>query len=424
MSSNLQVILLFVFSFLIIVAVLIFGGFIPGLGGQAEFGGEVTLWGQWSESTMLSAVEAINQQYEKSFKLVYVQKDRETFSDTLVEALAAGQGPDLILLPQDLIFRHSNKIFALPYDNYSPRQFKDAFVEEGEIYLGEGGVLGFPLLVDPLVMYWNRDLFSSSGAALPPKFWDEFITLSPQLTQLGGAKSQIDVSAVALGTFDNVENAKEILMALVLQTGEKVEELGPGASSAINFYTEFANPAKSLYSWNAARPNSTDAFTQKSLAVYFGFGSEVEELKARNPHLNFDSALFPQIRPAAGHALSNTTFARMEAVSVMKNSSHPQAAFQAALALTSPEFAKMVSEGVGLPPARRDLLSQGVQDPHLSLLYRSAVAGRGWLDPDPPATSSIFRQMVQSILLTGGRLGEPLSQARSQIQALYEKQMQ
>ena len=58
----------------------------------------------------------------------------------------------------------------------SERDFKNTYIEEGELYLAANGILGLPITVDPMVMYWNRDIFSSAAIAAPPSYWDEFLT--------------------------------------------------------------------------------------------------------------------------------------------------------------------------------------------------------------------------------------------------------
>ena len=46
--------------------------------------------------------------------------------------------------------------------------------------------------------------------------------------------------------------------------------------SVLTYYTDFANPLKSVYSWNRSFSSSRDAFLAQNLAVYFGPGSEIE----------------------------------------------------------------------------------------------------------------------------------------------------
>jgi ABC-type glycerol-3-phosphate transport system substrate-binding protein len=158
---------------------------------------------------------------------------------------------------------------------FTARQFKDTFIEGSEVYMAPEGVLGMPISVDPLVMYWNRQLFQDAQITEPPKYWDEFYKLASVLSKKDGALN-ISKSAVAFGEFGNIAHAKEIILNLAMQAGtpitvwkdNKVESVFDHqngkptipAEAAVNFYTEFSNPAKPSYSWNRSLVNSTNYF--------------------------------------------------------------------------------------------------------------------------------------------------------------------
>jgi hypothetical protein len=85
--------------------------------------------------------------------LQYVEKTEEEFDLAFIEALASGVGPDVFMLPSGKILKYRNKIYVIPYNVFSQRQFRDTFIEGAEIYMAPEGVLAFPVSVDPLVMY-------------------------------------------------------------------------------------------------------------------------------------------------------------------------------------------------------------------------------------------------------------------------------
>src|SRR3989338_8196202 len=284
----------------------------------------VVIWGTISDDHFRNAVEDITEG-NSGYKITYIEKRSENFDQELVEALASGVGPDAILFPHDLIMRHRDKILFLPYSSLPARTFKDTFIQEGELYLDSGGIIALPFSLDPLVMYWNRDLLIKGGYALPPKSWDEFITMVPKLT-VKDINLNILKSGVALGEFRNIANAKEIIAAFLMQTGNPITVYGEkgfdsrlypatlGSIGAINFYTDFANPVKPDYSWNRALPNSLNMFVSGDLAFYFGFASEISMIRDKNPNLNFDVTFFPQPKGAS----VPVTFGRMYGLAVLK----------------------------------------------------------------------------------------------------------
>lgn len=425
--------LLVVFAFFIVFGVLVFAGIIPFFDSAPDgVGGEVVLWGTLPAANFTAPLEELNTESEDVFSVRYVEKKESTFDTELVEALASGTGPDMILLPHELVVRHENKVLPIPYASFSARAFRDSFVEEGELYLKDDGIVALPFSIDPLVMYWNRDIFADAGIATPPSEWSEFQTLSPLITKKD-AGLNISQSVIAFGDFSNVKNAKDVLSMLILQAGNPIVEkeesarrvalrdqrglVTPPAQSALRFYTEFANPSKPLYSWNRSLPNSRDMFAAGNVAVYFGYAGERANLAAQSPRLNFDAAVVPQTKDAARKA----TFGKMTGVAVLKNSRNVQTAFYAAFALSGKSFLDAYGKTSGLPPARRDLLAQKPRnaDALTSVFYDSALISRAWLDPRPEETERIFSAMVSNVLSGRSTVSSAVSEAHESIAALF-----
>ncbi|MBI2109337.1 MAG: extracellular solute-binding protein [Parcubacteria group bacterium] len=429
-----QVILLGVFGFFIIFAVLVFSGIIPLFNNTPKgVGGEVLLWGTLPASFLNEQIEELNREARGAWSILYIQKRPETFDAELVEALASGRGPDAIFLSQDLILRHRDKVFPIPYENLSVRQFLDTFIQEGELYLSSQGVLALPFSIDPLVMYWNRDIFSAASISKPPEAWDEFFTLALDITKTDNARNIIQ-STVALGEFENILHAKEILTLLILQAGSPIVSIGasglssvldeisgestPPAESALRFYTEFSNSAKSAYSWNRALPNSKDMFLAGDLAVYFGFASELSDIREKSPHLNFDVALVPQIRDSG----VTMTFGNMTGLAVMKQSKNPGTALHVVSLMSGKDFIKKITEASALPPVRRDLLATVPVGITGGVFYRGALTSRAWLDPNPPVTNVIFARMVENTISGRERISAAITRASQEIGRLLPQQ--
>ncbi len=433
-SNTFQTILLFVFGFFIIIAVLGFAGILPGFGGKNEkvFLGNVTIWGTLPERTVSGLIGDVYAG-EESVKITYKQKSAETFDRDLVEALASAVGPDVILLPQDLIVRHRDKISPISYETVSQRGFQDRFIEEAELYLSNAGILALPLTIDPMVMYWNRDLFSAAGISSVPKTWDEYRLIVPRLTKKDRTGANIVQSALPFGEFRNVDHAKDILSLLILQAGnpitqklaeqdEKVvsvlkEQFNldiPPTEAALRFFTEFSNPVKESYTWNRSLPSSQEAFVAGSSAVYVGYASERAELERKNPHLNFDVAQIPQ--PSG---LSRAiTFGNMEALAILKSSPNFTASFRAVALLSDTDFVDALSKDLGLPPARRDLLGGTPPDAFAEVFYDAALISRAWLDPAPERTETVFQNMVEVIVSGRSKISEAVSAASVELTRL------
>ena len=380
----------------------------------------VTLWGTVSSEYM---GEVIDKNFDSDVMTVQYSEFPEGALDSqLVEALASGYGPDALILPAELIMRHQGKLVPVPYANLTERQFRDSYIQGAEIFLGPTGALALPFSVDPLVMYYNRDILESEGLVAAPRFWDEFLTLGGKLTRRDSI-GNISRSAVALGEFRNISHAKEIIAALLFQSGNPiigleegklVSKLESNSASVLDFYTEFANSQKPSYSWNRAQKPSREAFTSSRLAIYFGFGSELKAIRQQNPNLNFDVAAFPNPR---GTELP-LTYGKISGIAVMRSSRNPSAALSAAYTLTSPRGIAAYQAISGEPPVRRDLLLARPTDAYGGVLFDGALRSRTFLDPNPSATTPIFQTMIESITSGKLRSNDALGDASSKLQAL------
>ncbi|HEY4496321.1 MAG TPA: extracellular solute-binding protein [Candidatus Paceibacterota bacterium] len=377
------------------------------------------IWGVIPETDIATIKQALAN--NKTFKINYTEKRLEFFYNNLIEALAAGNSPDLIIIPENLLLKLRSKIFTIPLKTMSERVFRDTYLDEGEIFLTGDGVMALPFSVDPMIMYWNRDTFASAGLAKPPAIWDEFILLAQTLTNKD-SNGNVFRSAVALGEFDNIINAKEILSALFLQIGAppiitSSETNSANGTTALNFYTQFSNPLGLTYSWNKSLPNSRDAFLAGDLAIYFGFASELANLRARNPNLYFDVASLPQPKGAK----KSLTFGKLYGAAILKSSSDIANSARIAFLLTSNQALKALSGENGLPPVRRDLLVVKPTDAYGALFYDSALKSRGWLDPDYWATSAAFKEMIESVSSGKARSTEAVGKMEGEVKKLLVK---
>ncbi len=291
------------------------------------------------------------------------------------------------------------------------------------------GIIAVPFLANPMVLYYNRDLLNSNFILEPPKYWDELLTMAPKLTRKSET-GQINKSAIALGTSNNVNYAKDIIatiamqgdVPLVLQSGDgSFIEAFTGSNStgsiasALRFYTSFADPEQDHYSWNVGLRNSRDAFIAEDVAMYIGYAGEMQTLQAQNPNLNFNVTLLPQTRDAR---LQLTT-ARMTGLAISKQSQNVPSAYNLVRLLTGPDYNAIFSEGFLLPPVRREVLTGNTPtEAYMRTFYNSMIISRAWWDPQVEATDIIFNRMILNTLSGLQRADETVREARADIKRL------
>ena len=409
-----QIITLAVFAVLAVIGVILLSGFSPSGDEEAKrYGDSVVIWGVLDEKAVKSVISEI-ENGDTGFEVVsYFQIDLRTFNETLVNAIAEGNSPDLVLMPSSELVRHRSKLLALSYDSVPLRSFKDAYVDGAEIFAREDGVYALPLAVDPIVMYWNRDLFASNGLAQAPTTWEYIVnTVVPSITRRDNNRNILQ-SALAFGEVQNVLNAKEVILLLAMQSGSKLvyEERGqyvvelnksisnglPPFESSVQFFTNFSDSSNQLYSWNRSQQLDRNAFLAGDLGLYFGYGSEAAGLLGQNPNLNFDMALVPQ----GASATIRRTYGEFYGFAIPKASRNAQGAFLVANRLTRADASLAIARNLGMASAQRSVLAAGSGGSFEQVVFNSALVARSWLDPHANETDIIFKDMIEDI--TSGR---------------------
>lgn len=428
-----QIVIMGVFAVLIIFGFLGFSGkldsIFPKSASDINYG-EVVLWGSIPSETMNKLILS-NLREDKSVSIKYVEKSAKTLNRDFIEALASGKGPDIILLAQDEIVKNLDKFSPISYQTVLERDFKNTFIEEGEMFLRPDGVLALPFTIDPIVMYWNRDIFTSALIPSPPAFWADFYDLVPKITTRD-KNGNITRSLVSFGEYRNVSHAKEIISILMMQAGSPIVQSKNGVLSAaliisskaaaenpvitaMRFYTEFSKSDKDSYSWNRSLPESRLMFDAGDLALYFGYASEYQLIKQSNPHLNFDVTVVPQV----GRTAKKLTFGRVQGIAIVAASKNPAGAFKAASLLSGKSVVSGISTLLGLPPVRRDLIAVPPTDgAALSVFYDSALISRGWYDPSVSETDKLFMTMFDNVTSGRSSMDQALSVAHSSLAKL------
>lgn len=428
-----QLVLLAVFALLAIVA-LVFLTIYQSERKQDEraYGDKVIIWGTLSQEIFKDTFQEIVKS-DKAFNVVeYKEIKQEDFDSEFINAIAEGRSPDLIVLESSALVKHRVKLVPIPYESFSLRDFKNTYIDGAELFALEEGVYGLPFAINPVVLYWNRDLFASNGLAQAPTSWEEIVsTIVPSLT-IRDTNRNVLQSGLAFGEFRNIAHAKEILMLLTLQSGSKMviqqenqytvdlnDAVQEGAraplESAVQFYTDFSNVNSPLYSWNRALPSDKESFLAGDLGLYFGMGSEYQELQNKNPNLNFDMAMVPQ----GATATALRTYADMYAFAIPKASKHVQEAFAVAKVLESPQNVPGILERLNMSSARRALISQGDENLYRKVILQSALIARSWFDPSAQESDAIFMQMIEDVTSNRSRISEAVNDAIDRLILAY-----
>lgn len=395
------------------------------------YGESVLIWGTLDAKTMNDLLFQFTNEDKALSVVKYAQIDSRSFENELLNAIAEGRSPDLILLPHSLLVSYRPKLQPISFETLSARTFRDTYIDGADIFMLSDGTYGLPFAVDPLVLYWNRDIFSSGGLAQPPKTWETLVAQTTKALVQTNDNFEITQSAVALGEYANIAHAKDILAMLFFQAGSSLIEennrsysvtlnkgpenaLSPG-DSVLTFYTQFAIPNKELYSWNRSRQLDRTEFVGGTLGMYFGLGSEVKSIERENSNLNFDIASIPQ----GSGVTTERNYGNFYAFSIPRASQNMQGAYAVALYLGSPAQVQKIADAYNFAPVHRVLHGGQQSDPFKNVVYRSALIARGWLDPSPKESDQVFARMVEGVTSGRTRLKNVMIDTAHELESLF-----
>lgn len=427
---GLQKILMIFFIAVTIIALIVFSGLVKVGKSSQQASGNIIVWGTIPTKTMQPYIE---KSQTKDLKIQYKVQDEETYESDLINAFAAGEGPDLFIMPHEYILRHSNKVFEIPYASFPKNIYQSTYIDESDLFLSENGVIAMPVLVDPLIMYYNKTLVSSAFVLNIPEYWDEFLDFASQVT-VANSNGEVSISAVSMGTYSNISSAKDIISTLILQNGNNIVGTDPvttkkrseltftlegfeASKQALEFFTSFSRSSNQNYSWNESLPLSRDAFIAGDLAIYFGRASELESIRKKNPNLDFNIALMPQVRDSR----RKLTHGSMTGIAISKQTRNPSAAIAVAAKIAGADVAGDLARDLFVAPARKDLLQNKPDNAQETLFYNSAVISEGWLDADPDITDGLFQRMVRDINTGAGNFNDILSRTQNDLNAILNR---
>ncbi|MBU6388680.1 extracellular solute-binding protein [Patescibacteria group bacterium] len=395
--------------------------------------GPVSIWGTLPKAGMQATLLAAAQANPILKDVSYTQKDPATLVSDLATAIATGGAPDLVLASQEELHGLAKFITPIPLATLPESTFTNTFIGEGTLFAvpGGSGYWGMPFLVDPLVLFFNRAILASDGIAKPPATWEALTGLVPKIAELTPSR-QVTRGLIALGTYDNVHDARGILSTLFLQIGVPISSysaagvlsgnLGVAGNSvpgqaALGFYTQFTDPSKVSYTWNASLPDSEQAFLVGDLALAIGYASHARFLAAANP--NLDMGVVPIPQPATASVKS--TYGLLYAFMIPRGAKNPAGAYQTAALFTNSAEQAAAAANTGLAPATLNQLTTVPADPTAAVAYAEALYAEGWLSPAPADTDTVFSGMIGDVISGRSSLEIALANAERSLTALLQQ---
>jgi ABC-type glycerol-3-phosphate transport system substrate-binding protein len=399
---------------------------------------ELTWWKTFEDSQNIQDLISDYQATHKNVTINFVKKDVTTFEQDLVNALASGTGPDIFSIHNDWLPKYSNLTTPMPSGLMSVRTFQDTFANVvTSDFVKDNKVYGLPLAVDVLALYYNKDLLGSAGISQPPTTWPELVADVQKLTRLGQG-GDFTNSGIALGTSSNVNRAVDILSLLMLQNGtefyspgftsatfDRSQNISNGSNNSFNpgstalaFYTQFAQPAKTSYSWNTKSDLSIDAFTQGKVAMMLNYWYTVPMIVSRSPNLNWGVAGAPQTSENA----IKVNIANYWAETVSKSSVNSATAWDFLNFITQKSELTKYYAKHKLVSSRKDILSTQSADSDIGVFAENALTAKSVYKKDANLFESTFSQMIDDVVLHNLTADDAIRNAVQKINLNLQKQ--
>jgi len=419
---------------IILLTFLVLGSFDPGTSQRAT----LQFWGTFDDEKFYSGAIAEFNRANPDVRIIYKKLNFEDYEKQLIDSFAAGTGPDIWLMHNTWLPKHSDKIQPLPQEKlkgedkplFTLKEFQDQFVDVTVSDLTIGGqIYSLPIYVDTLGLYYNKDLFNTFGIVSPPKTWDEFNDDVKRIVAFD-SRGNFSRTGAAIGTAKNINRSTDILMLLMMQSGTKMTDDNYGGATfaksvenenigetALQYYTDFANPAKQTYTWNDGQSYSIDAFSNGDTAMILNYSHHIATIRDKAARFNFGTAPTPQI---SGTQLA-VNYANYWAPTVAKQSKNSIAAWKFLVFLSSVKGDTLYVNASNRPSARRDLLEQQKSDPDLGVFATQALAARSWYQVDNSAIESIFAEMIDDVNYGRASVREAIRAAENKVSVLMAR---
>jgi multiple sugar transport system substrate-binding protein len=421
-------------------------------------------WRVWDGPDAFEEIFNAYKQLHPFITINYRKLRYSEYENELLNALAEDRGPDIFSIHNTWIKKYQAKITPLPAtitmaypitrgtlkketipelrtapslslnqikNNFIDVVYRDAVIvklnEKTNKY--EKKVYGLPLFVDTLAMYYNRDLFNNAGISQPPNYWNNEFQQNVKKTTKQDSRGEIVQAGVALGGSTNIERYSDILSILMMQNGATMmddngsvlfnriptatgeQNYNPGPE-ALRFYTDFANPAKEVYSWNKNLENSLVLFTRGKLAIMLGYSYHLAAIQAQAPKLNFALAALPQID---GNPPVN--FANYWLETVSSKSKYTNEAWDFIQFMTKAEQAKTYLDKVKRPTALRALINEQTNDNDIGVFAGQLLTAKSWYQgADSAAMEKIFADLIDAAMADQDKIESLISLAASKVQ--------
>lgn len=393
-------------------------------GGDADGPVELTFWHGYTEADG-DVLETIVEDFNASHEDITINTEVKTWAsidDTLLTALSAGEGPDIVAMPAERLPVYASRGAFAPLDDfYAEEGSNTANLVPGAVDMVEveGEKYGVPAGFVPLAVYYNTVLFEDAGVEQFPQDWDQWVEAAEQLTVDENDDGTPEQYGAVMPDHETVANG--LWPSLFYGNGGDIVEDGRAVIDS-------PQNAETLEFWRSAivdgqiSPTGIDGIGADEL-----FGSGKAAMTVGGPWMasiaeenGIDYAIAPI--PAGPEAQAASAIGISMAASAEADEAEQEAAEEFFSFFLNEENSVEWSLGSGWPPLRTDIPAEEVaSNPVVASLTEMAEIGRPLL---PGVVNSVdvltaVDELTQQAV-AGGDIDALLGEAQDKIQGALE----
>jgi multiple sugar transport system substrate-binding protein len=147
---------------------------------------DLTFWHGYTEADG-KVLDGIVDDYNKSQDKVTIKTQVKTWDvidDTLLTALSANKGPQIVAMPAERLPVYASKKALVNLDDFYADDKNAAEISEQAAAMEtvDGAKYGVPTGFVPLSVFYNKVLFEAAGVTEFPETWDEWVDAAKKLT--------------------------------------------------------------------------------------------------------------------------------------------------------------------------------------------------------------------------------------------------
>jgi multiple sugar transport system substrate-binding protein len=387
---------------------------------------ELTFWHGYTEADG-DVLEQIVSDFNESQDDITITTEINPWAvidDTLLPALSAGNGPDIVAMPAERLPVYADRgAFASLDDFYADPSNNAGAINPGAVEMEtvDGTKYGVPTGYVPLAVYYNKALFEAAGITEPPATWDEWVEVAKQLTIDENGDGTPEQYGVVLPDHATVANG--LWPALFYGNGGEIVE---GGDTAV---IDSPENAETLEFWRDAvvndqiSPTGVDGieadglFSGGKAAMTIG-GPWMVFIAADN---SIDYGIAPI--PAGPEEQASSAIGVSMAITEQDDAAKQAAAEKFFAFFLNDENAVKWSLGSGWPPLRTDIPADAVaENPTVAALTAQAEFAKPLLPGVANSTDVLAAvdELTQRAL-AGEDIAALLAEAQTSIQAALDK---